>query len=56
MADKSLKIVGAGVLGVRVAVLWKQKFPDATIYLKTRTDKPERSAKWTINLDFKNGL
>jgi len=46
MADKSLKIVGAGVLGVRVAVLWKQKFPDAIIYLKTRTDKPERSAKW----------
>jgi len=46
MADMSLKVVGAGMLGARVAILWKQKFPDAKIYLKTRSDKAERSAKW----------
>ena len=41
-----LKVVGAGSLGVRVALLWKTKFPGAKIYLKTRSDKPERSEKW----------
>jgi len=41
-----LKIVGAGHLGLRVAVLWKQKFPDAEVYLKTRHNDPQRSAKW----------
>ena len=41
-----LKVVGAGSLGLRVALLWKAKFPGAKIYLKTRSDKPERSEKW----------
>jgi len=41
-----LKVVGAGSLGVRVALLWRTKFPEAKIYLKTKSDKPERSAKW----------
>jgi len=41
-----LKVVGAGVLGVRVALLWKEKHPDAKVYLKTRFDNAERSAKW----------
>ena len=41
-----LKIVGAGSLGVRVALLWKSKYPDAKIYLKTRSNKPGRSTLW----------
>ena len=41
-----LKIVGAGRLGVRLALLWQAKFPDAKIYLKTHSDKPQRTAAW----------
>ena len=41
-----LKVVGAGKLGCRVAFLWKQKFPQAKIYLKTRSFDEERSARW----------
>lgn len=46
MADKSLKVVGAGYLGIRVAILWKQQFPDSKIYLKTRSDNANRSARF----------
>jgi len=42
-----LKVVGAGRVGRRVALLWREQYPDAKIYLKTRTDKTERSEKWT---------
>ena len=41
-----LKVVGAGHLGVRIALLWQQKFPDAAIYLTTRTNNEQRTAKW----------
>ena len=41
-----LLVIGAGHLGARVAVLWKNKFPEASIFLKTRTNNPERSQKW----------
>ena len=47
-----LKIVGAGQLGVRLAVLWKAKFPDSSIYLKTNHKNHERSSKWE-SLGFK---
>jgi len=41
-----LKVVGAGHLGLRIAFLWKQKFPEAKIFLKTRSYDENRSAKW----------
>ena len=41
-----LKVVGAGRLGCRVAYLWKKKFPESKIYLKTRSNDANRSAKW----------
>ena len=44
--SKDLKVVGAGHLGLRVALLWQQKFPESKIYLKTRSDHPQRSEKW----------
>ena len=44
--SKNLVIVGAGTLGCRVAHLWKLQYPDADVYLKTRTAKEERDAKW----------
>ena len=43
---KNLKIVGAGDLGLRVALMWREKFPDAKIYLKNRTENTERAARW----------
>ena len=42
----NLKVVGAGRLGIRVAILWKEKFPDARICFKTRSNQTERTAKW----------
>jgi len=42
----NLKVVGAGHLGVRVAHLWKLKFPDAEITLATRRNEPQRTAAW----------
>jgi hypothetical protein len=41
-----LLVIGAGHLGARVAVLWRNKFPDCQIFLKTKTENPERSEKW----------
>ena len=41
-----LLVVGAGHLGTRVAVLWRNKFPDCQIFLKTKTENQERSEKW----------
>ena len=41
-----LLVIGAGHLGARAAVLWRNKFPDCRIFLKTKTDNPERSEKW----------
>ena len=48
----NLKIVGAGELGIRIAMLWKQKFPDSDVFLKTQHDDPDRSRKWR-SLGFK---
>jgi len=45
---KDLKVVGAGHLGVRLGLLWQARFPNAKIYLKTHSDKPERSEKWRL--------
>lgn len=42
----NLKVVGAGRLGIRIALLWKQRFPEACIYFKTRSNQTERTAKW----------
>jgi len=42
----NLKVVGAGHLGIRIAVLWKESFPESSIFLKTQHNNPERSAKW----------
>ena len=39
-------IVGAGQLGTRVAQLWREKFPDSRIYLKTNTHDKKRAEKW----------
>ncbi len=44
--NKNLIVVGSGELGCRVAALWKQSHPDATITLKTRSYKKEREDKW----------
>ena len=41
-----LKIVGAGHLGIRLAVLWKEEFPDSTVLLKTKHNDPDRKKKW----------
>ncbi len=41
-----LLVVGAGHLGTRVAVLWRNRFPECQIYLKTKTENAERSKKW----------
>lgn len=46
VANRTLVVVGAGNLGCRVAELWRQKYPDATIYLRTHTHVPERTDKW----------
>jgi len=51
LITKSLKmndllVVGAGHLGARVAVLWKEKFPESKIFLKTKSDNAERTEKW----------
>ena len=42
-----LKVVGAGHLGVRIAELWKEEFPDSIIYLKTKRNDNERNTKWS---------
>ena len=42
----NLKIVGTGHLGVRLARLWKDMFPDATIILKTKRHDLNRTNKW----------
>jgi len=47
-----LKVVGAGQLGVRLALLWKEKFPKSSVYLKTKHNDTERSLKWN-KLGFK---
>ena len=44
--NMNLKVVGAGHLGIRIAVLWKESFPEASVFLKTKHNVPERSAKW----------
>jgi len=41
-----LKVVGAGQLGMRVAILWKESFPEASVTLKTKHENIERSEKW----------
>ena len=45
MAD--LVVVGAGHLGCRVALKWQKLHPEAKVYLKTSTEKDERSLKWS---------
>ena len=42
----SLKIIGAGHLGARVAVFWHQIYPEATIYLRRRSENKEREGTW----------
>jgi len=46
MSGKDILIIGPGVLGSRVATLWKQRFPQAQITLKAKRQDPEREAKW----------
>ena len=46
MCSKDILIIGPGVLGSRVATLWKQRFPQAQITLKAKRQDPEREAKW----------
>lgn len=41
-----LLVIGAGHLGARVASIWKVKFPESQIFLKTKSDNQERSEKW----------
>jgi prephenate dehydrogenase len=41
-----LLVIGAGHLGARVAVMWRVKFPDSKIFLKTKSENAERSEKW----------
>jgi prephenate dehydrogenase len=43
---QDLIVVGAGQLGCRVAQIWKKTYPDAQVFLKTRSDNEVRSAKW----------
>ena len=43
---KDLIVVGPGELGYRVAMFWKRAHPEAKVYLKTRSDKKERSECW----------
>ena len=47
MVDNSLKVVGAGQLGLRVALLWKRKFPESNIFLKTRSHDEARTHSWS---------
>ena len=47
MVDNSLKVIGAGHLGVRAALLWKKKFPEASIYLKSRKNDEARANTWS---------
>lgn len=42
----SLKVVGAGHLGIRIGILWKKQFPDSVVFLKTQRNDPERNSKW----------
>ncbi len=42
----NLVVVGAGELGCRVATEWRLFFPKASIFLKTRSEKPERTKHW----------
>lgn len=42
----NLKVVGAGHLGIRIGVLWKESFPEASIYLKTKHNNEHRNQKW----------
>ena len=42
----ALKVVGAGHLGIRIAIIWKETFPDSTVYLKTRRNDPDRNTRW----------
>ena len=44
--SKNLIVVGAGTLGCRVAHLWKDRYPDAAIYLKTKSENAAREGKW----------
>ena len=44
-ASKDLLVIGPGHLGARVATLWQQKFPKATIALKANRQDPNREAK-----------
>ena len=41
-----LVVVGPGELGYRVAMIWKAAHPKAAVYLKTRSEKEERSERW----------
>ena len=42
----NLKIVGVGHLGIRIGVLWKESFPEASVYLKTKHNNIERNELW----------
>jgi len=42
-----LKVVGAGHLGIRLALLWREKFPQSMISLKTKHYDKERSMRWS---------
>lgn len=43
---KTMIVAGAGKLGCRAAEIWRGLFPEAKIYLKTKSDNPERSQIW----------
>ena len=45
-SNKNLIVAGAGKLGCRAAEIWKTLYPEAKVFLKTRTANVERSAKW----------
>ena len=46
MSGRDILIIGPGVLGSRVATLWKQRFPQAQIALKANRQDVDREAKW----------
>ncbi len=47
--SQDLLVIGPGVLGTRVAQLWKSKHPQSKVFLKARNVPKKRQEKWTSN-------
>ena len=55
MLSKNLIVVGAGQLGARIAERWREAYPDADIFLKTKNRNAARENLWQ-DMDFKQRI